>query len=48
MIGMLIVIICLVLAFGVFLPNFDRNPASGLWFFICMVIAAGMLGALRA
>ena len=48
MIGMLIIVILLCIAFGVCLPNVDDGPgyAIGLW--ICLIMVAGILGGSRA
>lgn len=47
--SMLIVIICLALAFGVFLPLMSdgNHPVAAIGFFITMTLAAGLLGAMK-
>jgi hypothetical protein len=45
--GMLLVIIFLMLAFGVCLPNKDESPWFALGFIFCIAAAGGILGALK-
>ena len=47
MVGMLIVIILLCIAFGVCVPNIDRGSGYALGLWVCLILAAGILGALR-
>lgn len=47
--AMFVVIVCLALAFGVFLPLMsDGNyPIAAIGFFITMIFAAGLLGTMK-